>query len=166
MHRPGDVSQRLGISANTLRLWSTHFEACLSPSAQSAKTEKGGAAQRRYTDDDLRVLLRAKVLLADGKTYEEVAQLLKEPPTDGESVSALVVVSQSPAEPSSLVLLSTQLTLLEEQVRQARDKDAALVTEVTALRQQFSEMNRNLARLVEIHERKPVTIWDRLLGRK
>lgn len=76
MYRPGEIANRLGISANTLRLWSNEFADHLSPSAQASRTESGGAGQRRYTEEDLTTLVRAKVYLSQNKTYEEIRTLL------------------------------------------------------------------------------------------
>jgi DNA-binding transcriptional MerR regulator len=76
MYRPKDVAERLEISPATLRLWSTKFESYLSPGAQRSTTENGGASQRRYDDVDLAYFLRAKQLLAEGLTYEEVSARL------------------------------------------------------------------------------------------
>ncbi len=69
--RPKDVCERLGISTATLRLWSTRFESHLSPSARASLTANGSPAQRRYTEDDLAVFVRAKSLLATGLTYDQ-----------------------------------------------------------------------------------------------
>ena len=70
--RPKDVSDHLGISPATLRLWSTKFESYLSPGAQRSTTENGGISQRRYDEADLQYFNRAKQLLAEGLTYDEV----------------------------------------------------------------------------------------------
>jgi DNA-binding transcriptional MerR regulator len=76
-YRPQEIAERLGISASTLRLWSTQFSGCLSDSAR--KVPVNGAlvvAQRRYTDEDFFVLVRAKDMLRRGQTYEEVNRAL------------------------------------------------------------------------------------------
>lgn len=75
--RPKDITGTLGISPATLRLWSNHFAPVLSPAAQKATTSQGTAAQRRYTDTDLRIFTRAKQLLGQGKTYEETLESLQ-----------------------------------------------------------------------------------------
>ena len=81
MYRPKDITDRLGISAPTLRLWSNNFSEVLSPAAQKSTTETGTAAQRRYTDEDLSIFLRAQELLNAGKTYDQTIEVLKsEPP--------------------------------------------------------------------------------------
>src|SRR5215212_89191 len=78
MLRPKDVSDQLGISTATLRLWSTKFESFLSPSAQRSLTENGEPAQRRYTEQDVALFQTAKQILADGLTYEDVLRKFDE----------------------------------------------------------------------------------------
>lgn len=62
-YRPADVAKRLGVSTSTLRLWSKEFAAHLSPGAQSTASEQGRYLQRRYAEEDVAVLLRAKALV-------------------------------------------------------------------------------------------------------
>jgi DNA-binding transcriptional MerR regulator len=75
-YRPGDVAKQLGIAPVTLRVWSNEFAGFLSEGAQSTLTTDGKAAQRRYNDSDIAVLRRAKGLLDQGKTYDEVRRLI------------------------------------------------------------------------------------------
>jgi DNA-binding transcriptional MerR regulator len=77
MLRPKDITDQLGISAPTLRVWSNTFAPVLSPGAQSAKTESGGAAQRRYTEQDLAYFRQAKALLDGGSTFEQALDALQ-----------------------------------------------------------------------------------------
>jgi DNA-binding transcriptional MerR regulator len=79
MLKPQDIATELGISSATLRLWSKHFAAYLSPSAQSTLTEQGTPAQRRYSAEDRALFVRAKSLLDLGLTYQEVISTLAEP---------------------------------------------------------------------------------------
>ena len=80
--RPRDLTERLEISASSLRNWSDRFAPVLSPTAQKVTTEAGTPAQRRYTQGDLRTLQRAKQLLGQSKTYEEALHILQEEPLD------------------------------------------------------------------------------------
>ncbi len=59
MHRPKQVCEQLGVSSTTLRRWSDQFQSHLSPSAGRSVTGNGGAAQRRYTDQEV-ALARVK----------------------------------------------------------------------------------------------------------
>lgn len=79
-HRPQEAAQRLGIASSTLRLWSSHFANELSDIARKVDPGGGGsAAQRRYTDDDIRILSQVKQFLGQGLTYEEVKRRLRPP---------------------------------------------------------------------------------------
>ncbi len=152
MHRPGEIADKLSISANTLRLWSNEFADFLSPSAQASRTEKGGASQRRYTDQDIEVMLRAKLYLSQNKTYEEVRSLLAEPPADGELSDSLALVAGQALEPASPTLIATinsQMAFLEEYVRQGAQQNEMLLEEMAGLRSEFSQLNENLVRLAE-----------------
>jgi DNA-binding transcriptional MerR regulator len=81
MLKPKDLLDQLGVSAPTLRVWSNTFAPVLSPGAQSSKTETGGNAQRRYTEEDLALFRYAKTFLDSGKTFEETLTALQsEPP--------------------------------------------------------------------------------------
>jgi transposase-like protein len=78
MLRPKEVCVRLSVSSATLRRWSDNFSEFLSPTAVKSITETGGAAQRRYSEQDFVVLTAVKQLLDDGNTYEETARKLSE----------------------------------------------------------------------------------------
>src|SRR4051794_4805253 len=78
MLRPKEVQDSLGVSAPTLRRWSEKFEDFLSPAAATSTTESGGSAQRRYSDDDVRIFRTVKRLLDNGKTYEEANRALQD----------------------------------------------------------------------------------------
>lgn len=86
MHRPKEITDTLGISATTLRRWSTTFSDYLSPTAGQSIAESGGSAQRRYTDEDLALLASIQREFAGGRTVEEVQVKLKrgelQPATD------------------------------------------------------------------------------------
>lgn len=71
MHRPKDVTTRLGISSTTLRRWAATFGDYLSPTAASAIAQTGGPAQRRYTDADVALLAAIQRELASGRTVDE-----------------------------------------------------------------------------------------------
>lgn len=67
--RPAEVADHLGISAATLRRWSSRFGAFL----DLADGGQESGSHRRYTPHDLETLARVKQLLEQGWTYEQVA---------------------------------------------------------------------------------------------
>jgi DNA-binding transcriptional MerR regulator len=143
MYRPKDVAERLEISPATLRLWSTKFEQFLSPSAQRSTTENGGASQRRYDEGDVAYFLRAKQLLGEGLTYEEVATRLGEgvpiveydntkKPSESLPVpliSDVVVVSQD------LVVYQKAIAALEQTIQAQQDTITTQQQLIEALRE-------------------------------
>lgn len=113
MHRPASVAQRLSISPATLRVWSGEFAQFLSQAAQTSLTEAGGRAQRRYTDDDIATLRRAKTLLAGGLTYGQVREALAEPPAAAPA-SEPATPAPAPAEPPASEAPSAALAIIEQ----------------------------------------------------
>lgn len=71
---PQTVAKELDISAASLRRWSDEFTEFLSQDAGSGKNR----SHRRYSDDDVTVLLQVKDLMNSGMTYEQVRQQLKD----------------------------------------------------------------------------------------
>lgn len=65
---PRDVANELEISTSTLRRWSDEFADYLSIGAGTAK----GRSHRRYTDNDVGMLSKIKMLMDSGLTYEQV----------------------------------------------------------------------------------------------
>ncbi|MGE5619978.1 MAG: MerR family transcriptional regulator [Sphingomonadaceae bacterium] len=126
LYRPQDIAAKLGIAPSTLRLWSARFAGQLSDAARKSPNGLAmPAAQRRYTDDDLEVLLKVKSLLGQGHTYQEVEHRLRAlpPPTSGRpSVDAPL-----PAEASHETSTS-EYTQLQEALK-ARDKTIAALKE-------------------------------------
>ena len=92
------------MSSATLRRWSDTFTEYLSPSAGRSVSESGGAAQRRYSDDDLAVLSRVKQLLDAGNTYEETARKLPETPIGQLTPPAASAVAISEPLPSGSLI--------------------------------------------------------------
>jgi DNA-binding transcriptional MerR regulator len=95
--RPSDVADQLGISAATLRRWSSRFSELLD--LGDGGQESG--SHRRYTEHDLETLASVKRLLEQGWTYEQVASQLdqngREPATDpGPLVDEIVAAGVSP----------------------------------------------------------------------
>lgn len=72
--RPAEVAERLGISAATLRRWSSRFSEFL----ELGDSNQDGGSHRRYTARDVATLSRVKELLEQGWTYEQVADRLSQ----------------------------------------------------------------------------------------
>lgn len=70
--RPSEVADQLGISAATLRRWSSRFGDLL----DLADGGQESGSHRRYTTHDLETLASIKHLLEQGWTYEQVASQL------------------------------------------------------------------------------------------
>lgn len=70
--RPSEVADQLGISAATLRRWSSRFGDLL----DLADSGQESGSHRRYTTHDLETLAHIKRLLEQGWTYEQVASQL------------------------------------------------------------------------------------------
>jgi DNA-binding MurR/RpiR family transcriptional regulator len=75
-YRPGEVARRLEIAPATLSNWSREFGDLLS--ARSHAADSASSSHRRYSHDDLQLLERAKELLAQHLTYDEVRRRLSE----------------------------------------------------------------------------------------
>lgn len=160
MLRPKDVAGLLGISAPTLRVWSTQFAPVLSPAARPAKTESGGAAQRRYTEQDLACFRRAKQLLDSGSTFEQALEALQarapaEPPADAPEPLASAAASDAPA----LVEQTHPIIQAFEEALHAKDETIrsleTRVAEVTAMKNQTIAQLE--ARVVELQNRPEIT---------
>ncbi len=72
--RPAEVAEQLGISAATLRRWSSRFSAFL----DLADGDQESGSHRRYSAHDRETLARVKHLLEQGWTYEQVAGQLEQ----------------------------------------------------------------------------------------
>ena len=88
MHSPGQVSEYLGIAPSTLRHYARTFSAHLSQSAQGRR--------RQYTDQDLETLAQIKTLSNDGKTLDQIREILGE---------IVIVVPQEDQPTSSLAVI-------------------------------------------------------------
>jgi DNA-binding transcriptional MerR regulator len=181
-HRPKTVADNLGISPATLRLWSNKFHEVLSPAAQKAQTETGTAAQRRYTDTDLRYFLRAKQLLGQGKTYEETFTILSgEGVPDPETIADAIDTGSATVEgqPSSALALGGQphvaILAMREALHAKDETIEALRTTINAnerhvddLRSENERLREQLTTFSEAVKSlpKPLSWWDRLLGRE
>ena len=83
--RPAEVAEQLGISAATLRRWSSRFGEFL----ELGDSGQDGGSHRRYTANDVATLARVQQLLEQGWTYEQVADRLKQGSGPAESVACI-----------------------------------------------------------------------------
>ncbi|MDH4207379.1 MAG: helix-turn-helix domain-containing protein [Anaerolineae bacterium] len=77
LRQPGDVARELDISTSTLRRWAKEFHPYLSKTAGRTDSMAAVGTHRRYTGADVELLSRAKVLLEQGLTYDQVIRRLK-----------------------------------------------------------------------------------------
>lgn len=114
-YRPQEAAQRLGIASSTLRLWSTHFASELSEFARKVDPGGGGSiAQRRYVDEDIRVLSQVKQLLGQGLTYEEVKRRLRPPAIERSSARERHISAERPINAREQYVLPSQQTISHE----------------------------------------------------
>ena len=76
--RPLEAAARLGIAANTLRVYSVRFAALLGDLAARPALGAGGrTGHRLYSEGDIAVLARAHALVGEGATYEQALDRLR-----------------------------------------------------------------------------------------
>lgn len=181
LRRPKVVARELGIAPSTLRLWSTTFPEFLSPAATKSDSAR---AQRRYDDEDRRVLRRIGELLAreGAGHYEEVRRRLLEggfrqrevAPAEGEAPGA--------GKDETIRYLGEMLGRAERTIGAKDEAIAALeftirrqqqkIAELEQLRKRDHEFIERLSRQVKelLEERlhpppEPTrSWWERLLG--
>lgn len=78
----GELSKTLGITTATIRNYVSKFGQFLSPDA-TRKTRK------RFSPEDVQILMAAKSLLNDGLTYDQVVNQLENQPLEGEVIDDL-----------------------------------------------------------------------------
>lgn len=157
--RPKEVCERLGVSSATLRRWSDVFADRLSPTAGKALAESGGAAQRRYSEEDFAVLARVKRLLDAGNTVEEAQRKLDEPEPIDHFADADKMDSPTPS--AAVALTEPLVSVPVVDVAAWREALAAKDEALRAKEQTIRSLELALAdkeRLVEELERRPVAV--------
>ncbi len=76
LRQPGDVARELDISTSTLRRWAKEFHPYLSRAAGRPASMGAVGTHRRYTEEDVELLTRAKALLEQGLTYDQAIHRL------------------------------------------------------------------------------------------
>ena len=154
---PSQVASMLGVSASTIRLWSTQFANHLS------ETARGGDRRRRsYTPEDVASLARARDAFRAGKTVPEVAALLNAAPVASGAalITTAAIVGELSAARAGLAALTDEVGRLRQQqtTTAAQHADAlgkviadsaALADEVATMRAELDAMRSRswLARL-------------------
>jgi DNA-binding transcriptional MerR regulator len=124
--QPQDVAARLEVSPSTLRRWSEEFSEFLSPEADSSE----GKQHRRYSDEDLAMLITVKGLMADGLTYDQVRERLVQ-----------IDSGEAPAGPGSMVPsdaalpLAPAMTFLADTLHNVADSQQAVLNSQAANRE-------------------------------
>ena len=122
LYHPREIASELGIGSSTLRLWSVQFAADLSASARKASGENSTPwAQRRYTEEDLELLLRVKAMLAQGFTYEEAKHRLRHSQATGARKPGRLI----PIGELRAVQESSGCSSSEQEALQTKDKTIA-----------------------------------------
>jgi DNA-binding transcriptional MerR regulator len=149
LQRPREVADDLGIAPSTLRLWSTEFAEFLSTAA--AKRD-GALGQRRYADEDRRVLRRVGELLAreGASDYEQVRRRLLE---EGFAQRALAPTPEpraSRADDGAAIRALEEALVRAEQAIAARDGAIAYRDDTIAgLERTVERLRQTIARLEE-----------------
>lgn len=140
-HRqPGDVARELDISTSTLRRWAKEFHPYLSRMAGRPDSMGGGVGtHRRYTEEDVGLLSRVKVMLEQGLTYDQCVRRLKSEgaPASPESQpheEAYPILA--PGKKMESATVGPSLVVVADALRNINDNQQAL--------QNSLQVNRNL----------------------
>jgi len=117
LYTPMQAQEQLAVSNSTLRRWCAQFENHLSEATRGRP--------RRYSDDDIAVLLRVKALFGEGYGVEDVERLLAiEPPDDAQAgATAATEQPRSATEPlqgdSMALAMFDSLATSQDRIAQA-----------------------------------------------
>ncbi len=135
MFTPGQLSDMLEIPPSTLRRYVTQFAAYLSDQAQR---QRG----RRFTPEDVDTLGRARELLTQGRSPEEVGPLLQvvreegDGPEPGEALALVPAISEALAQAVDAArALRSDLDGLADQVAAVAQDQGATDAELQQLRE-------------------------------
>ena len=124
--QPQEVASRLEVSPSTLRRWSEEFAEFLSSEADSAE----GRQHRRYSDEDLAMLMTVKGLMAEGLTYDQVRDQLLEPDASEKPDGSSSVVPTDAALP-----LAPAMTFLADTLHNVADSQQSVLNSQAANRE-------------------------------
>lgn len=153
MYTPEQASEMLKIPPSTLRRYASQFSAHLSEHATKQRS-------RRYTEQDIATLARARELLSEGKSPEQALSLLAvmrtEEQTPDKTLALIPSISQALTEALDTArLLRSQVSELSEHQNQQDER--------------MSDAERKLAEMaakLELLEREQQTPWYRKLFKR
>ena len=137
--RPFEAAARLGMAANTLRVYSTRFAPLLSSGAATPSAGRAGRpGHRLYSAGDLAILGRARELVDDGLTYEQALNRLRGSQTVAEPTGGRT--GAAPLLPDA----TAQLGALQQAVDAWRALADERGRELTQLRARLEALRREL----------------------
>jgi DNA-binding transcriptional MerR regulator len=183
---PSEVANQLDVSPSTLRRWSNEFSDFFSDAAGRPQIE-GRTSHRRYTDEDLQILMTIKGLLAEGLTYIQVGKRLEalrlrqaapvDDMADGSQETAVgpLMLDASPVAPAVTVLADTLHTVADGQQLLLGSQQAnremltvvlqdnfTLKEENAKLRDRMLELERDIAEMRRLDEARREMLEARL----
>ena len=179
---PSQVVARLDVSASTLRRWSKEFAPFLSQTAGYPElSSDGGMSHRRYTDQDLEILIIIKGLLAEGYSYRQVAKRLEAMHLDEDTQGDAYAVVAAEGEklglaPAMSVLADTIHTVADGQQMLLQSQQASrdllgvilqdnfnLKEENARLRERMLRLEREISEIKRKEDERRGTVEERLL---
>lgn len=138
-----EVADRLGVSSNTIRVWTKEFDAYLSPTAAP-----GPGKTRMFADDDIAVLWTVKALRAQGVPSEDIHAALANgerlEPLEGQNSRQEPPIGEDDSQrPTSAV--SMALELVRGQIEGLQNERDYLRAELTTEREARIDAERRAA---------------------
>ncbi len=118
MYTTGDLSLKLKCSRQTISNWCAEFTAFLSV---TANPEAGG--HRRFTDDDLSVLMLVADMKNRGSTYEDIHASLK---AGQRAELVLGDMSLATVQSSEIVAFRERVARLEDEIERLENENSRL----------------------------------------
>ena len=187
-----EIAARLRVTSETVRQWSTRFEAHLSAGATPTESR----AQRRYNEDDAAVLAYVAQQRAEGLTFEAIEEQLTEgargelpegEASEGEGWEAAelppvpVLVVQLRGVQIELQHTAAELTRVRDELRETQQRERDALERAARAEGRMEERDAREARetlgatgsttgsggtkAVPEEEPPPRSLWARLWGR-
>ncbi|MDA8188793.1 MAG: MerR family transcriptional regulator [Dehalococcoidales bacterium] len=171
--KPAEVCEKLAMPPSTLRVYSTRFADVLSETARKPPVGPDGrVGHRLYNGRDLVVLTKAKELLAQGLTYEQVlAELRLTVPgakARGRVAGPAEVASAAGPAVEGVETFGAALRLAVGAADKAVDTLKSVADrqarEIDELRARVSDIEKRLKELEQAGEKEQRGFWQRLFG--